>query len=51
MLSGVTVSGSEQYITVYFKRKFLYQMADPNETQCLIKVSELQISTSDYKYV
>ena len=53
MLSGVTVSGSEQYIIVSFYEgeSFSIKLKNPSETWSSVKVNELQVSTSGYKYL
>lgn len=53
MLSGVTVSGSEQYVIVSFYggESFSIKLKNPSETWSSVKVNELQVSTSGYKYL
>ena len=53
MLSGVTVSGSEQYFIVSFYggESFSIKLKNPSETWSSEKVNELQVSTSGYKYL
>lgn len=53
MLSGVTVSDSEQYIMVSFYEgeSFSIKLKNPSETWSSVKVNELQVWISGYKYL